>query len=139
MALLNIDSQQWRELVQLFAKTLGAESLKQAIGQLSPEELLAKAEESLKSQFKEILTEALQEADIKGVVDELYQSLDENKVIEGITPSLASDMSAYFKDEGSEVLLEALVRSIIDDYLDLDDLTQQVAEKVTARLQIAEP
>jgi len=140
-----MDPQKWREAIQAFASALEIQSLKQVFGQLSADEVLAKAEQSLRTQFKEVLTEVLLEADspfLEKITDGQYDSLNDSDVIEAITPPLATDLGQWLREEGEEggreALLDTLVKSIIDDYLDLDYLTEQVAEKVTARLQIKE-
>ncbi|MCJ7792662.1 MAG: hypothetical protein MUP45_01675 [Candidatus Marinimicrobia bacterium] len=141
-----MDPQKWREAIQAFASALEIQSLKQVFGQLSPDEVLAKAEQSLRTQFKEVLTEVLLEADssfLEKITDGQYDSLNDSDVIEAITPPLATDLGQWLREEGEEggreALLDALVRNLIDEEegFDLEELKELVAEKVANRLQIA--
>lgn len=124
-----------REALGKLASSLGLKALERLVSQLDYDQLIERASELLGVELKDALKEILQDADfapLRELIDRLYEDLDTDRIIDAIAGPLAIDLGAWFKYEGTDSLAGTIVEE-----LDLDELTDKVAERVAGRVRIS--
>lgn len=115
------------------ALAIGLKSLENLTSRLNPDEMMAQATEVVRVELKDAFREILGDEEnplASGLIDRLYQDLDASEVIEKIAGPVATAMIDYFQQQTSD-LIDAVV-----DALDLDAISEMVAEKIAAKVQI---
>jgi hypothetical protein len=115
------------------ALAIGMKSLERLTSQLDPDVMLQQATELIRTELKETFQGILGDEEnpwAANLIDRLYQDLDASEVIDKIASPLATAMIDYFKQETSD-LIAAIIAEI-----DLDVISELVAEKIAAKIQI---
>jgi len=115
---------------------LGLKALEKLTSQLDPDQLMQQASQALGAELKETLTEILQDpeaAPLREIIDRLYEELDADQIISAVAKPLADQLAAFFIKEETGDLVQAIA-----DALDLDEVTELVAQKIASRVQITQ-
>jgi hypothetical protein len=115
------------------ALAIGVKSFERLASQLDPDTMIQQATELIRVEIKEAFEQILGDENnpwASDLIDRLYQDLDAADVIEKIAGPLTAAMIDYFKQETTD-LIDAIVAEI-----DLEAISELVAEKVAAKIQI---
>lgn len=130
-----MEQYEFGEALRKLAMGLGLKTLEALTSQLDPDILLQQASESLEAEIRIALTEILQDLEgepVQGLIDRLFAELDEDKIIQAISPILAAELATWFKTEETVFISNVLLNA-----LDMDEMKELVAEKLVNRIQIS--
>lgn len=115
------------------ALAVGMNSLQRLTSELDPNVMLEKSSQILREEFRAAFLEVLgdvQSDTVQELLDRLFERLDDSEVIAAIAESLAKSLATWFQ-ENPDGLISAIV-----EYIDMDELTSMVADKVAERIQL---
>ncbi len=121
--------------VKKLAAAFGVTLLEKLGSSLDPEQLIAEASAVFSTSLKEVILEILQDPEsmiLRSLMDRLYQEIDEHQVVSAISEPLANNLSVWFKEEASDLIIQGVLNS-----LDKEELTRQLSKRIANKMVVS--
>ena len=127
---------QLKEAFRKLVAGMGLKYLEQMRNNLDPDAILQQVAESFAEQVKETVTEVVQDPNsthMASLMEQIYRDIDEDSVIAAIAQPLAENLALWLREEGADLVVEAIMRRID---IDSEEIARLVSEQLAQRLQV---